>query len=1142
MHTKKKNQKLYKNNSNKNFYIFDLKNSKVKPKTLILFNDIISNHSFSIFNYFTLKELSILRCVNKIFLSKINRYYELRLKIEINKITNIQYFNMDKTSIYMKNIDTQIPINNDNIIEYDINLVIKEIKKLDREIITGVKTIKKISQQKDIIYAPFCIIFGKNDKNGKLEWKKIAENIMNDNKFYIKLSKLNYENMDDERMLECFYYLNDEELRLTNIKRVSPYLVKLIKWCRAVFSYHILIHPYKYRNEESKIEINSNIYKYAVFMDEIISKFYKFKYFLNKYDIIHISLGDYIFNINYNTKKINHNITRDKINEDNNKTDENYSLKEKILSNILSYIPLKQSYKFIKLNKFWVNCFKKSIYINCYELLKEIYEFKKYAYNKLYKDIPYIYENNILGEYFLMLDDILNSTIEPNISSLGINYITFLSKEHLLYLKKLNYNNNLIYISVSKIFCILFNIKCEKKVDQQGNVINLYYKSIKLNTIKGAINKMIRNLNILNLKDSQLKLFYEEMTKIYNYIYDNNFEYKINEIKNINKGIYQLFLWEICVFEFLKEFNPFIFLKYEYFIKNKNKIDDIFYYLFKEDSDFDREEKKKLTIYYIDELNFLKYNLIFKYHFHSIVFNNISKCPSYEFSKMIKNILEEYDEKNEEKNNYEEEKNNDSSACINDIICAKNKIAEKYFKYKNSSKLFFGKEQLLLEKAIEQIILMNRNTIKENNSKNNLNDFLVLSTNYNDKNDVNYNHFLTAQNNKKSINIINSRNTNNNGSNLFLGIVKDKNNINKNSSLYYISNYSNDKDELNIKKYLKRNKSDKIILTCKKNLCYSYFKNTQKIIEENNDLISLPINWRINSLMDPLYRYSFNTKKSYYYNHITNINDIPNKIIIMNILLYLDINTFQLLINVSRKFLICVKTHMFYRLQLFEKEKKSLEYENENIIKSIENKRNKFYNDYLKKKPNKDHALTLIKKLNYNDITELKAFFKKYNKTYEIIISPMILLLGYKPIRNFCGKNDYFSLARKILLNKDFKNIVFNLNIDIIPYESFQLAEKIYEENIGIFDNDKIKYSKCLKNVIYWIKGVLEFHRDKRFYSMSFYDYDILNKEEQAFCSQMDLLYIKFYQIKYYINTFCFQYKKEAFELMEQYNIKFKSN
>ena len=154
----------------------------------------------------------------------------------------------------------------------------------------------------------------------------------------------------------------------------------------------------------------------------------------------------------------------------------------------------------------------------------------------------------------------------------------------------------------------------------------------------------------------------------------------------------------------------------------------------------------------------------------------------------------------------------------------------------------------------------------------------------------------------------------------------------------------------------------------------------------------------------------------------------------------------------------------------------------------------------------------------------------------------MILLLGYKPIRNFCGKNDYFSLARKILLNKDFKNIVFNLNIDIIPYESFQLAEKIYEENIGIFDNDKIKYSKCLKNVIYWIKGVLEFHRDKRFYSMSFYDYDILNKEEQAFCSQMDLLYIKFYQIKYYINTFCFQYKKEAFELMEQYNIKFKSN
>lgn len=229
--------------------------------------------------------------------------------------------------------------------------------------------------------------------------------------------------------------------------------------------------------------------------------------------------------------------------------------------------------------------------------------------------------------------------------------------------------------------------------------------------------------------------------------------------------------------------------------------------------------------------------------------------------------------------------------------------------------------------------------------------------------------------------------------------------------------------------------------------------------------------------------------------------------------------------------MICAKTHMFYRLLLFEKEKKILEQENNKMINSIKEKRDKFYKDYLFNKPNISHSLSLINKLNAYDINELKTFFKKYNKTYEIIISPMLLLLGYAPHSNF------FNLIQKIFLNKDFKNIIVEANKDIIPYKLFQKAEKIYEENIGIFNNDKIKYSKCLKNVINWIKGVLEYHRYKRFYSMSFYDYEILNEIEQSFCKQMDLLEVKLYKIKYYVNEFCNIYKEEAYELMKQYNI-----
>jgi len=1142
MHSEKKCHALNLN-TNKNNCIFNLyNNEQLKPRSFFLFNDIMSKLSSYIFNYLTIKDLSTLRCSNKLFLSKINKYYDLRLKIEINKISEIQNINHEKTSIYMKNIDTQIPLNNDNLFDYDINSVVNEIKKLDRKTITGIKGIKKISQKKDVVFAPFCIIFGKFNEKNKFEWKKIAENILNDNKFYFKLSKLNYENMDDEKMLECFYYLNNDDLKLNNVRKISPYLEKLIKWCRAVFSYHVLVHPYKYRNDHSQIKINSDEYKYALYMNDMISKFYKFKYFLNKFDIVDISLGDYIFNINYQKKNSNESKIGTKNNSDNSSDgdadDEKCLIKEKIISNILSYLPIKQSYKFINLNKFWINCFKNSLYINCYELLKEIYDFKKYSYNKLYQDIPIIYENSILSDYFLMLDDILNSTVEPNVSSFGINYVPFLSKEHIIYLKKLNYSNNSIINSICKIFCILFNIKSERKT-HQGKVIVLYYKSIQLYAIKGSINKMIRSFNKLNLKDNQLKLFYEEITKIYSYIYDNNIQYKLKEIKYINKGLYQLLLWEICLFEYLNEFNPFMFIKYDnYFSKNKNNIDDIFHHVFKKDNQYEIEEKKKMVIYYIDELNFLKYNLIFKYHFHPLTWGSMSVPASYEFFKMVKNILNRIQIKNDDKFLFvfEEEKNNVNELEIdlnNDYFNFKNKISNEYFKCKNNNRLFIGNEQLFYENFIEKIIVMNK---KYNRGI--FNKIFLNNNNDKDKNNNNFGYFLTEQNNKKIISKIYNGPNNNSLTHLNQETInKGKNSSNKNSFYYHGVNYSYDKNSnSNISKNIKRNKSNKTISKLKKDFLYFYQKNTKKVKKSNNYAL---INLKNMKLIETSYNYITNnvtnkkkmskTIKHYHYS----INNLPNTIIILNLLLYLDMNTIHSLMKVNQKFLICVKTHMFYRLILFEKEKKILEQENNKIINSIREKRDKFYKDFLFKKTNISHALSLINKLSSYDVNELKSFYKKYNKTYEIIISPMLLLLGYESNSN----SNFFNLIQKLITNKDFKNIIVDANIDIIPYELFQKAENIFEENIGIFNNDKIKYSKCLKNVICWIKGVLEYHRYKRFYSMSFFDYDILNENEQSFCIQMDMLEVKLYKIKYYVNEFCIIYKEEAYELMKENNI-----
>jgi hypothetical protein len=84
-------------------------------------------------------------------------------------------------------------------------------------------------------------------------WKKISGKILSDEEFLRKLNNLDLDNLNEADMLDAFVYLNLPELQLDNIKKYSQDLEKLIIWCRAVLSYHIIIHPFTYRNEKCKL-------------------------------------------------------------------------------------------------------------------------------------------------------------------------------------------------------------------------------------------------------------------------------------------------------------------------------------------------------------------------------------------------------------------------------------------------------------------------------------------------------------------------------------------------------------------------------------------------------------------------------------------------------------------------------------------------------------------------------------------------------------------------------------------------------------------------------------------------------------------------------------------------------------------------
>ena len=147
---------------------------------------------------------------------------------------------------------------------------------LDRNLLTKLRSIKNIGKNTDLIYAPFCIIFGLNKINNKsiknLSWKQIAFKILNDPNIILKIQNLDLENMPDSEMLEAFVFLNLNELELNNIKYFSSDFAKLIIWCQGVVSYHILIHPYNFRNDQGVITKNSDVYLFAKNMKEKLDK------------------------------------------------------------------------------------------------------------------------------------------------------------------------------------------------------------------------------------------------------------------------------------------------------------------------------------------------------------------------------------------------------------------------------------------------------------------------------------------------------------------------------------------------------------------------------------------------------------------------------------------------------------------------------------------------------------------------------------------------------------------------------------------------------------------------------------------------------------------------------------------------------
>ena len=1046
-----------------------LSSQQFEKKESLLIKVLKEDNSNNILNYLRIKELILFSVTCKFIKSLIEKYYLSRLQKEYDNIKIYEEKNIALKSKYLEKSYPYMLLSQNNWFHYDINKSIETISKLSRNTISQIRGIKKLPNLNEKIYAPFCIIFNFDTKNERVMnngWKKTADYIMSDPRFFIQTSNLIIENLEFKNINNAFTHLNTIENYIEKVKRFSPYLYELNLWCKSIIIYYFLVHPYTL-NDSTKNELSKDkdIYKYVTFMDNIINKFYLFKGFLENKKLLKPKLGEYIFKFDYDIKSIENYYHM------KNKEKKLFKLiegKYKIMGNILSYLNINESIKFISFNKSCFYCFEQGLNISCYTILKKIFIMKYNTFNDLYSLIPTIFENNIFSKYFFMLEDI----IYPENSN-----IFFLTKDDINYIKNYKGDNKLID-KICKIFCILFNIKSEKIYNDDYAFVNLYIKSVILFCVKeNSLTKLIKYFNIFNLNNNQIKSFYEELTKIY--IIDD-----IKKVKNINKGFYQLFIWELYIFEYIKQLNPFLLMDKDTILnRSPNALN---------------EKQINIINNYMFCLEKLKMILKIKYHFKNLFF---SKNHSKSFINIIKDLIE----KMKMKKIY----NDSINYIVENYNINQSNISTAFFKCK---KIVMNKNKnnltLLYQKIMEQIILNNLEMVKGTEQKDKTEKII--------KNENFYINCFTSRKNLKYYNLLpkkiekeevkypeRKKKTNNNNNDKFINSK-----INKNSNLRY---------DFDINKNYLRNK-----------LAFSY-----------DELPSEKLNRRINLISPEKLKLSFRQTNNIHLN-LAKINDIQDDLFITKILFYLSINDFSKVSLVNKKFSKLIKTHIYIRLFFLEKKKIFIEKKNSRIIYSIDKKRYKYYLEHKISPPNLQNSCILLSSLSKNDIFKLRNLFKNYKLQYEVIISVLCIFLGIQPniYHDETGQKiiDFFSPGKRLLYNKDVINIIKKLDLDNINYKIYTQVEKIMQSDCFSINNI-VDYYPCLINLIKFEFGVIEYYKSIRKYSLSIYDYQIFNDEEIEFCKKINESLDVYYKIKNYTFNKCQLYHSNAIKLLKRIDL-----
>ncbi len=267
------------------------KPAKVKPSHLKNLATVFTAGFLSrnLLPFLEVKELLLARLISKEFSAGCDSYFPFALQREADIIYKELEQQEPLNAQYMEVVQTQIPISTNDWLKLELSDTLECA--LTKQNITNLKTIKKVPPEKDVIFAPFCILHKLDPvklpvadplSQGKAQnWHASALRLISQPNFLVQHSSFERDCLPENLVLEAFEYLNKPELQLEKVSAFNAALAGVVRWCQGIVAYHIITHPYKVRNTRT-VPKDSELFEFAQKIDGKMDRFYAFKEFLLK--------------------------------------------------------------------------------------------------------------------------------------------------------------------------------------------------------------------------------------------------------------------------------------------------------------------------------------------------------------------------------------------------------------------------------------------------------------------------------------------------------------------------------------------------------------------------------------------------------------------------------------------------------------------------------------------------------------------------------------------------------------------------------------------------------------------------------------------------------------------------------------------